>query len=79
MTRGRPLGGKHVHNPIRDLRTHAAPFVSVGQLAEYWGYHAHTIHRWVRCGRLPAMRGSEYRVRTTDALALEAELYLRSL
>lgn len=76
--RGRPRGGRRASDPILDLRTHAAAFVTVDQLADYWRYHQNTIIKWIKNGRLAAMQGDrEYRIRTSDALALERELFKR--
>jgi excisionase family DNA binding protein len=69
---GRPSGGRRATDPIYDLRTHKATHVDVGQLADYWGKHAYTVHLYIRQGRIPAvMVGGMYRIRTADALAFE--------
>ena len=43
------------------------------RLAEYWGRHPYTIHRWIRHGWLKAtLLGCEYQIAVADALEFEA-------
>lgn len=73
---GRPKGGRRSTEPIINLEHHATPFVTVSQLCDYWCYHRNTLLEWIEKGRLPAMGGpGEYRIRTSDALMLERELF----
>lgn len=75
---GRPRGGRRETDPIFDLRSLGDSFVTVAMLAEYWRFYDKTIIGWIKRGRLPAMQcGRDYRVRASDALLLEAELYKR--
>jgi excisionase family DNA binding protein len=55
---------------IRDLSSHARPFVSIRELAQYWGISRHELYKQIDAGTLPAVRlGARlYRVRTADAL-----------
>lgn len=56
--------------PIRDLTSHAAPFVTVRALANYWGVDPSTIYRAIRKGALRACRlgSGTVRIRTSDAV-----------
>lgn len=58
---------------IRDLTTHAAPYVSVRMLARYWHVDRRVVDKWVTCGLLPAtiFPGGLRRVRREDAIAFE--------
>ena len=55
---------------ILDLSSHARPFVSIRELAQYWGIGRHELYKQIDAGTLPAVRlGARlYRVRTADAL-----------
>lgn len=56
--------------PIRDLRTHPEPHVSVADLAVYWGVTERTVYSWITKGALPATRvGRTLRVKASDAIA----------
>lgn len=61
---------------IRDLGTHPAHFVTVAELAEYWGISRQQIHKRIESGSLAAVRfGSRlYRVPTQTALAFEQQV-----
>ena len=61
--------------PIVDLATHEAQFVTVGELAEYWGVSRQQIYKRIESGFLPAIRlGSRlYRVRRQAALEFERQ------
>jgi hypothetical protein len=70
--RGRPKGGRRITDKIEDLPTHTAPFVTPGQLADYWGVHQYTVHAYIRKGILGAnLIGGCYRIRIADALHFE--------
>ena len=55
---------------ILDLSSHARPFVSIRELAQYWGIGRHELYKQIDAGTLPAVRlGARlYRVRTADAV-----------
>jgi len=55
---------------ILDLSSHPRPFVSVRELAQYWGLSRHELYKQIDAGTLPAVRlGARlYRVRTADAV-----------
>jgi excisionase family DNA binding protein len=59
--------------PIRDLATHSAQYVTVGELADYWAVSRQQIYKSIECGALSAIRlGARlYRVRTAAALVYE--------
>ena len=63
---------------ILDLSSHPRPFVSVRELAQYWGISRHELYKQIDAGTLPAVRlGARlYRVRTADAVrfAISARL-----
>ena len=63
---------------ILALASHARPFVSIRELAQYWGISRHELYKQIDAGTLPAVRlGARlYRVRTADALrfAISARL-----
>ncbi len=72
--RGRPNGGggRRDTDPIYDLATHKHVYVSVAQLADYWGKDAETLRLYCRKGRLPAIKvGGDFRIRSSDAIAFE--------
>jgi hypothetical protein len=74
--RGRRRGGLRTEAPILDIRTHQAPFVSVGQVAAYWCYAPDHVRRLFRREGLAALRvGRDERYRTVDVAALEARLF----
>jgi len=58
---------------IRDLAAHAARYVTVGELAEYWAVSRQQIYKRIESGALESIRlGSRlYRVRTCAALEYE--------
>jgi excisionase family DNA binding protein len=55
---------------IVELSSHPRPFVSIRELAQYWGVSRHDLYKQIDAGTLPAVRlGSRlYRVRTADAV-----------
>lgn len=58
-------------SPIKDLRTHTEPHVSVAELAEYWHVSTRSVYYWITSKKtLKATRvGGSYRVKTADAIA----------
>jgi excisionase family DNA binding protein len=63
---------------IEALSSHPRPFVSIRELAEYWGVTRHELYKQIDAGTLPAVRLGPrlYRIRTADALqfAISARL-----
>lgn len=58
--------------PIKDLSTHAEPFVVLPALRAYWQVDDQTLRKWIREDALPAYRlGHAWRVKTADALAFQ--------
>jgi excisionase family DNA binding protein len=59
--------------PIRDLSTHPLPYVSVGDLATYWGVSRKQIYKQIDAGTLAAIRLGPrlFRVRTMVAREFE--------
>ena len=64
---------------ILDLSSHERPFVSIRELAQYWGIGRHELYKQIDAGTLPAVRlGSRlYRVRTADALRFATSARLK--
>jgi excisionase family DNA binding protein len=58
---------------IRDLASHQARYVTIAELAEYWGVSRQQIYKRIESGALEAIQlGSRLvRVRTTAALEYE--------
>jgi excisionase family DNA binding protein len=58
---------------IRDLATHTTQFVTVAELAEYWGVSRQQIYKRIESGALDAicLGARLYRVRTRTALDYE--------
>jgi excisionase family DNA binding protein len=58
---------------ITNLNTHAASYVSVAELADYWEVTRQLVYKRIQSGLLPAMRLGPrcFRIRTADALAFE--------
>ena len=58
---------------IRDLGTHPARYVTIAELAEYWGISRQQIYKRIDAGELEAIQlGSRlYRVRAAAALEYE--------
>ena len=59
--------------PIRDLATHTACYVTVGDLAAYWVVSRQQIYKRIESGALESIRLSSrlYRIRTSAALDYE--------
>ena len=58
---------------IKLLEAHNEPFVTVGELAEYWLVSRKQIYKQIEAGTLPAIRLGPrlLRIRTKDALEFE--------
>ena len=59
--------------PIRDLATHAAPYVTIAELAEYWAVSRQQIYKRIESGALEAIRLGARLYRVRAAVALEYE------
>jgi excisionase family DNA binding protein len=63
---------------IKDLSTHPRPFVTVRELAQFWGVSRHELYKQIDAGTLPAVRLGPrlYRIRTDEAFrfAISAKL-----
>ncbi|MQA28714.1 MAG: hypothetical protein GEU82_02585 [Luteitalea sp.] len=59
--------------PIRDLSTHPAAYVSVGELANYWRVSRKQIYKQIDAGTLAAIRLGPrlFRIRTVVARDFE--------
>ncbi len=58
---------------ITNLNTHAASYVSVAELAEYWDVTRQLVYKHVQSGQLPAIQLGPrcFRIHTKDAVAFE--------
>lgn len=58
---------------INNLNTHAASYVTVAELAEYWDVTRQLVYKHIQSGLLPAMRLGPrcFRIRTQDAVEFE--------
>jgi excisionase family DNA binding protein len=58
---------------IKELKNHTDPYVTVGELAEYWLVGRKQIYKQIDAGTLPAIRLGPrlLRIRTTDAIEFE--------
>jgi excisionase family DNA binding protein len=58
---------------IAHLEAHVEPFVTVGELAEYWLVSRKQIYKQIEAGTLPAIRLGPrlLRIRTADAIDFE--------
>jgi excisionase family DNA binding protein len=65
---------------IIDLSRHPDQYVTVQQLARYWGVSRKQIYKQIEAGTLPALRLGPrlYRIRTEDALRFEGLARIRS-
>ena len=59
--------------PILDLATHPVPYVSVGELANYWRISRKQIYKQIDAGTLEAIRLGPrlFRIRTSVAREFE--------
>ena len=65
--------------PVKDLQLHLEPYVTVGELAEYWLVGRKQIYKQIDAGTLPAIRLGPrlLRIRTADARAFERSANMR--
>lgn len=63
--------------PIRDLGTHPARYVTIAELAEYWGVSRQQIYKRIDSGALEAIQLGSRLVRVRTAAALEYERQAR--
>ena len=65
--------------PVKDLQLHPEPYVTVGELAEYWLVGRKQIYKQIDAGTLPAIRLGPrlLRIRTADARAFERSAKMR--
>ena len=59
--------------PIRDLVSHQARYVTIAELAEYWGVSRQQIYKRIDSGALEAIQLGSRLVRVRTAAALEYE------
>jgi excisionase family DNA binding protein len=64
---------------IQELSKHPRPFVSIRELAEYWGVSRYELYKQVDAGTLPAVRFGPrlYRIRTADAVTFARNAKLK--
>jgi excisionase family DNA binding protein len=64
---------------VKDLQLHSEPYVTVGELAEYWLVGRKQIYKQIEAGTLPAIRLGPrlLRIRTADARAFERSANMR--
>ena len=60
---------------LRDLASHAAPYVTVNELSQYWLISRKQIYKQIENGKLPAIRFGprSLRIRTRDAVQFERQ------
>ena len=59
--------------PIRDLASHQARYVTIAELAEYWGVSRQQIYKRIDSGALEAIQLGSRLVRVRTIAALEYE------
>ena len=59
--------------PIRDLVSHQARYLTIAELAEYWGVSRQQIYKRIDSGALEAIQLGSRLVRVRTAAALEYE------
>ena len=59
--------------PIRDLASHQARYVTIAELAEYWGVSRQQIYKRIDSGALEAIQLGSRLVRVRTSAALEYE------
>ena len=64
---------------IQELSSHARPFVTIRELAQYWGVSRHELYKQLEAGTLPAVRLGPrlYRIRTADAIRFAVSARLK--
>jgi excisionase family DNA binding protein len=70
---GKPGRRKSGRTTIRQLATHGEPYVTVGELAEYWAVNRKQIYKHIEAGTLKAIRLGPrlLRIRTSEAQDFE--------
>ena len=63
--------------PIRDLASHQARYVTIAELAEYWGVSRQQIYKRIDSGALEAIQLGSRLVRVRTIAALEYERHAR--
>ena len=65
---------------VKDLQLHQEPYVTVGELAEYWLVGRKQIYKQIEAGTLPAIRLGPrlLRIRTADARTFERSANMRA-
>jgi len=65
---------------LQNLKTHPEPYVTIGELAEYWLVSRKQIYKQIDAGTLPAIRLGPrlLRIRTIDALEFENRAHMQS-
>jgi excisionase family DNA binding protein len=65
---------------VKDLQSHAEPYVTVAELAEYWLVGRKQIYKQIEAGTLPAIRLGPrlLRIRTIDARHFERSANMRA-
>jgi len=64
---------------VKDLQSHSEPYVTIGELAEYWLVGRKQIYKQIDAGTLPAIQLGPrlLRIRTSDAQAFERSAKMR--
>jgi len=64
---------KSRREPIRDLRRHPEPYVTVGELADYWLVSRKQIYKQIEAGTLHAIKLGPrlLRISTLEAMSFE--------
>jgi excisionase family DNA binding protein len=59
--------------PLQNLKSHQAAYVTIGELAEYWRISRKQIYKQIEAGTLSAIRLGPrlLRIRTVDAIEFE--------
>jgi excisionase family DNA binding protein len=70
---------KSARRAIEQLATHPEPYVTVGELAEYWSVSRKQIYKQIEAGTLEAIRLGPrlFRIRTAEALEFEQRAKMR--
>jgi excisionase family DNA binding protein len=78
QSRGHAIGNVMAKTSIHDLATHPRAYVSVGELASYWGIGRKHIYKQLEAGTLEAIRLGPrlYRIRTCKAVEFERQARL---
>jgi excisionase family DNA binding protein len=65
---------------LQNLKSHGQPYVTIGELAEYWLISRKQIYKQIEGGTLPAIRLGPrlLRIRTADAIEFEQRAKMQS-